>query len=269
MRVAPECVARRWSSSRSCSPADSPDPRSCARLPVFLSRPPRPTSPGFVPCRAIGAPDSEGGRRCGGGSMAKGAWHFRCGSVSAGSAARLTPAVTIPVTMGPPCADHVPHRRAPVALRRERDLSARSASSGEGRVRETLFDRIRSGAAEVTRRARDVRIDDERLESTSRASWPVIPRRLRRSRSDARFRGRARAGPRLHDRPRRDQFRLGLVPRLAASARASRAIARSRPPAASRSRPAIPGRAPGFAGRRRNRWPGFSARISSIPRSRS
>lgn len=34
---------------------------------------------------------------------------------------------------------------------------------------ESLFDRIRSRAAEVTRRARDVRIDDERLEGLARA----------------------------------------------------------------------------------------------------
>ncbi len=47
-------------------------------------------------------------------------------------------------------------------------MSARPASTGEVRVRETLFDRIRSGAAEVTRRARDVRIDDEKLAALAR-----------------------------------------------------------------------------------------------------
>ena len=42
-------------------------------------------------------------------------------------------------------------------------MSAGAAGTGEVLGRETLFDRIRSRAAEVTRRARDVRIDDEKL----------------------------------------------------------------------------------------------------------
>ena len=42
-------------------------------------------------------------------------------------------------------------------------MSAGAAGTGEVLGCETLFDRIRSRAAEVTRRARDVRIDDEQL----------------------------------------------------------------------------------------------------------
>lgn len=47
-------------------------------------------------------------------------------------------------------------------------MSLRATNRGDAVTGQTLFDRIRNSAAEVTRRARDVGIDDERLASLAR-----------------------------------------------------------------------------------------------------
>lgn len=48
-------------------------------------------------------------------------------------------------------------------------MSPGATNAGDRLARETLFDRIRSSAAEVTRRARDVRIDEEKLANLARS----------------------------------------------------------------------------------------------------